>query len=492
MNDKSTEQEPENVAAKAMSGAKVLALRTAISQFIRIGSSVVVARSLSPEDFGVYAIVIYISGLGIYVQKLGLDAALTQSKANPSETTWRTAFVAQMLAATCYSLFICVFASTILRWFQTSADYVPLLAVATVQPLVAAMAFVSRSSLQRNLEFSTLAIVSFVTDMIGSGVACAMALSGYGVWTLVLAPLLGTIVGSVLLIWMEPWKPWGRIKLSSLRPLLRVGIPMQLIVVTPVLLNGWVPYFVSGLLGTGALGSVNLAQRLAGIPANYLQILNQVAFPAFSRIQTDPKQVVAHLASGIYRLSVLGCIGYVVLAPWLTDVVVFVYGEKWEIAGHLLQFLGMSTFVSGLVNMLGPALNALGHSWLRLATLIVTCGLPWIAVPILISKFGLEGVGVAIVWFAVAELLMLHSIVAWKIFDARELRQTVFVVVVLFVIGSIVLATTDQPTMILKITISLSGMMGLAALWWREERIGLEPTLLWFLRRLRIKKVAVV
>ena len=394
----------ENIANRARSGAKVLALRNAVTQVLRIASSVVVARWLSPEDFGLFAVLIYISGLPMYVQNLGLGGALIQQREEPTQEQWSSAFFLQLIASVLLYTLIIAAGPLLLRLFDAPATAYGLLVTGATPSVFAALGFYQSVWLQRHLEFKKFATATFAGDVVSVASLCVLAVAGAGIWTLVLAPLLAAIVASAVLLVLRPWVPMLIISVTALRPLVRVGVPMQVNATLPVALNGWVPFYASRLLGAEALGFLNLAQRLAAMPASYLQILNQVALPSFSRLQADSSELMARLGIVLYRIVVVSGCAYLFIVPWVPDVVDFVYGARWRFAGHFLQYLGISIVLIAMTGVIGPALNALGRHWLRTIPMLCAYGLAWCCAPFLMKSFNENGLGMAVVVFAVIQL----------------------------------------------------------------------------------------
>jgi teichuronic acid exporter len=395
----------EDLKQRSQSAAKVLALRNAISQILRIASSVVVARWLDPEDFGLYAVLMYLSGFPVYFQNLGLGAALIQKKDEPSQAEWTTAFYAQLAMAACFFCLILAFGQAALRLFAAPPSAFALLIVSALPSLISALAFYQMIWLQRHMDFRKLAGVTLLADVASIICLCLLAITGFGVWTLVLAPLVAALAIAGGLLTICPWRPRGACDFHCLRPLLASGVPMQINAAMPVALDGWMPLYTNRILGADALGYLNLAQRLAAIPASYLQIVNQVALPAFSRLQDDPAELMRCLNRILYRLVVVFGVGYIAFAAWIPDVIAFVYGPKWTQAGSLVQYLGLSVILIALASLIGPALNALGRHWLRTIPLLAGYAVAWTAGYALIQALGTSGIGLALVLFGAVQLV---------------------------------------------------------------------------------------
>ncbi len=477
-----------DIANRARSGTKVLALRNAVTQVLRIASSVVVARWLSPEDFGLFAVLIYISGLPMFVQGLGLGGALIQQQNEPTEEQWSSAFLLQLTVAGILFVSIAVFGPYLLRLFEAPTTAYALLVTAALPSLISAFSFHQLIWLQRHLEFKKFAAAAFAGDIVSVVSLCVFAVAGFGVWTLVLAPALAGAVQSMTLFFIRPWVPRFVLSWPLLRRLLSVGVPMQVNVTMPAALDGWTPFYTSRMLGADVLGLLNLGQRLSYIPASYLQILNQVAFPSFSRLQAGPAELMARLGNVIHRLIVLSGCGYFILAPWAPDIVGLVYGERWRSAGHFLQYLGISVVLMAMTGVIGPALNALGRHWLRTIPIFIGYLLVWSAAPLLIKTLGASGLGLAIVILASVHLV--GSAFCLPRGEGRRTKVLAIVVITtcagLFAAFALTYAAgLGLPAII---AISAAGCVLAALLTIAERRVAEETTLAWVFRLFRPQK----
>jgi teichuronic acid exporter len=467
------------IKQRSRSSAKVLALRNAVTQILRIGSSVVVARWLDPEDFGLYAVVIYLSGLPIYFQNLGLGAALIQRKDEPTQIEWTTSFYAQLAVAGALFFLIAAFGRPALGLFSAPAEAYSLLIVSALPSLISALSFYQRTWLQRHMEFRKLAGVTLMADVASVVCLCLLAITGFGVWTLVLAPLVAGLVNLAGLFAVCPWRPSGPANLGSLRPLCAAGVPMQLSAAMPAALDGWMPLYTNRLLGLDALGFLNLAQRLAAIPSGYLQVLNQVAFPAFSRLQHDPSGLLRALHQVLYRLVVVLGIGYLIVVGWLPDVVTFVYGAKWNQAGRLLQYLGLSVILIGLASIMGPALNALGRHWLRTIPLLAGYAVAWSFGYGLINGMGYTGLGISLVLFGSVQLVGLAMVLPQSSDQRRRiLRISLWTVLACFLTAG-ALAGPVLQSLVAKCALTLAGLGLLVCISLYERRHGYTETYRW-------------
>lgn len=477
-----------DIASRARSGTKVLALRNAVTQVLRIGSSVVVARWLSPEDFGLFAVLIYVSGLPMFVQGLGLGGALIQQREEPTEEQWSSAFFLQFTVAVLLFVSIAAFGPSLLRLFEAPATAYGLLVTAALPSLISALSFHQLIWLQRHLEFRKFAAAAFASDIVSVLSLCIFAIAGFGVWTLVLAPALAGAVQSMTLFFVRPWVPRFVLSWPLLRRLLSVGVPMQVNVTMPAALDGWTPFYTSRMLGVDVLGFLNLGQRLSYIPASYLQILNQVAFPSFSRLQAAPAELMARLGNVLHRLIVLSGCGYLILAPWAPDIVGLVYGERWRFAGLFLQYLGISVVLAAMSGVIGPALNALGRHWLRTVPIFVGYILVWSVAPLLIKTLGSSGLGLAIV--VLASVHLVGS--AFCLPSAERKRAKVLAIVLVTacagLFAAFALPHAADSGLQTKLAMSAAGCVLVALLTVAEWRVSEETTLAWVFRLLRPQK----
>jgi O-antigen/teichoic acid export membrane protein len=396
-------------------------LSAIVGQILRLVSSVVVARLLGPETYGLIGIALMVTNGAMLFQDMGFSLALIQSE-NLSEETKSAAFWLNVLISVGLCVLVLALAPMVAGFFAgevTSAERMRLV-LAALAPIVVttALGSVHTSLLQRGLAFRSVSLSQMGGGLVEAGVTIGVALGGGGVWALVIGIWVRECVRLTLLWLFSPWRPRLRWRLAALQPLLRFGINAM---GTRVMLY-FRQYFdgivIGRALGEASFGIYSMAFQWAMFPRMRLvPIVRQVMLPVLSRLQCR----MEHLRATYTRL--LGLVGLGVL-PVSTgmflvsdDLVLTVYGPAWSEAVFPLRVLCLGALAVPVASTAASLLMAVGRAdldrrltWLSAALfgLLVVVGARW----------RLQGVAVAVG----AELWLFALAQAWGARTAVGLR----------------------------------------------------------------------
>jgi O-antigen/teichoic acid export membrane protein len=357
--------------AKVISGLKWTAGAKLGGQIVTWAITIVVMRLLAPADYGLLAIASVFIGLFAIIAEIGLSSALVQSK-EVDELLLRKVLGAVLLVH--FGLFLIValliapFSAT---WFN-EPRLTLVLQVLSTQFLVTAFAVIPGSLLDRSMNFRGRSLIELAAALAGGLVTLALAYSGNGVWSLVVGNLAGALIRT---IGINLQAPFLRIPVFSLR-----GLGYLLSFGRDVVLSRllWFLYsqsdvFIAGkMLGKEQLGFYSVAMHLASLPVQRISsIINQIAFPAFSRMQGEEQRVASSFLLGI-RLQTFFAVpilwGISSVAPELVRVFL---GSQWESSILPLQILTLMMPFRMASNFTPAVLQGIGRADLGLRNLVV-------------------------------------------------------------------------------------------------------------------------
>jgi lipopolysaccharide exporter len=379
-----------------MSQTRVIArngLWVAASYTLARGAQVVaqaiLARSLLPQDFGTWAMVLVVTGLTNLFREAAIAQVLVQK-----------GFEDKALVNAVYSLGINI--SLILFGLQIIAGYLLSLffGVALVFPLTSAVAFVfliaagsgcHGAFMAREMKFRNLAICDAAAGFTRlAGIVAAITL-GAGIWSFVAGELAAASIEAIL-----------KRNLSGYRFIYGFRIDPQVIATARSYIQGLLSInlavyanttgdnlVIGKLMGREALGFYNLAYQLAMLPVFVLSQFNRVNFSVLS--QQDSVQQQHYLSRLLEFYAIIAAPVYAIaflIAPWLIP---FIYGSQWTKAVTIFQVLLLFGYARGFMSILGTALNALGHPG-------TNATINWILVPLSIPSYFL-GVKIASIYF---------------------------------------------------------------------------------------------
>jgi O-antigen/teichoic acid export membrane protein len=334
-------------------------------QAVRIGGLVVLARALTPSDFGLFRVLITISAIIMMVNDLAAPDTLVQrhelTSAHESSAWWATISVSILTCAAIY------FGAPLIARAMAMPTIAAPLRLLCIPILLEGSISVPLARLTRRLEFRIIAIAEVVAELAFLSVAIALLAMHLPRWSLA-AGLSARMGAHAIVLWCaEPYLPRtapSRKALLELRGFASGAFGGQIF--HAISCN--VDYLLVGrLLGSSALGFYGMAwDLLRFVPDRLYKVAGRVTLPAFCRMQHQPEQLRnAYLTFLGYmsRLIVPPLICIAIAAPELLRQI---YGPHWEPAAIPLRILSFGIITVGLRAGMGPTFYALGRPVIEL------------------------------------------------------------------------------------------------------------------------------
>jgi O-antigen/teichoic acid export membrane protein len=333
----------DETATRTLKAAKWVSLGVVAQKGYQFVSLIILARLLTPDDFGIVALGTLVIGMLDQMKQLGMQTALIQRQDNID------------LAANCsfwssvglsvIALIVVYFTAPFIGEFFDNEEAVWVLRVMALQFIFSSSIAVHRALAIKKFRFKKQTTIWVVEGAAGMTVSIILAIAGFGVWALVCGPLVGAAV--VIPWWWvsSKWRPTPRFSWKILTEMLGFGFFSSLAATLDGLINTFNKAFISRYLGNTSLGIYDLSFRAIQLPyRSLMSISNQVALPAFSKEQNDTIKIRSWYLKMIqYSFTLLAPIA--ALLVFLGDYIVpILYGEKWIEAGRLVQILGTCIF----------------------------------------------------------------------------------------------------------------------------------------------------
>ena len=353
------ERERESLASAAAGGALWSSAAVYLGKLLVFASTLVLARLLDVEDFGLagYAIVA-IAFLDI-TQDLGIGSALIYARDDPRSQS--TAFWLG-LASGC-ALF--AFSSVAAYWVGLFFDEPRAVALTRVLALgfpLAALGGVHSALLRKRLQFRRRFVPELARSLAKGGASIALALAGFGAWSLVLGQLAGAAASVVALWWVVPWRPRLEFDAGIAADLLGYGWKVAAVDALAVVLNKADNLFVGRFLGTASLGIYTLAFRIPELLVKqFAQVAGQVLFPVFARMRDEPERMREALLRALRMLALVALPVAVGLAVVADPLVRLLFSAKWIAAAPVVAVIALYTGVRALTLNLGAVYKAQGR-----------------------------------------------------------------------------------------------------------------------------------
>lgn len=341
---------------------------------MRVLLGVVLARLLTPHEYGLAGMVLVFSGIALLFADLGFSAALVQRR-DLSENDRSTAFWTNLGVATLLTLIGIALSGPISNFYGEPAVK-PMFVVISFSFILGGLEATLTALMNRDLQFRGIEIRRMLGAVSAVAVGIAAAELGAGAWSIILSQLAAGVV-SVFLIWIiSPWHPKFRYSLASLRTLGGYGSKV----------SGWnfLFYFnrntdnmlIGRYLGASALGLYTVAYGIMLFPFTQISTpVRNVLFPAFSRLQDDPERIASMWVRAnrvIAALTLPAALGIIAIAPEFVSVAL---GERWSEAVPVIRILAWVGLLVSLQRLNGSVLQARD----RAGTLLVFAVVAFIA-----------------------------------------------------------------------------------------------------------------
>jgi O-antigen/teichoic acid export membrane protein len=364
------------------------------SKVIFLVRLVILARLLSPDDFGLMAIAVTAIGFMLSLTDFGMIPALVQGTDENEERydiAWTIGFTRSLLV----SLIVFALAPLIAAMFAEprSADIIRVIAL---RPLLDGLVSIKVAKLNRDLYFRPLTILGLSQALINTVISIILA-PAYGVWALVFGTLAGSLVYLVSSYIVAPYRPRLRFDSSGSRPLIRFGRWIFLTSLVVMAGSYLLRVSISRQLGTAELGLYYLAIQIAFLPTEVAnEVIEPVAFTLFSRIQEDLSALSAtfrSILSGTAALLLPVCALIIALAPTLVNDIL---GPNWAGTVPIIRILTLVTAIDLLGEVTAPLFKGMGQPY-RFTIVEATQSLMLVGFVLLFAgSFGL--IGAAFAW----------------------------------------------------------------------------------------------
>ena len=404
----------------ATSGVKWSLVSQVGRQVMQFVTTSILARLLSPSDFGLVGMAMIVTAFIDLFKDLGTSSAVIQRK-NVSDTLLHSLFWINVALGTLGMLVIFA-VSPLAASFYQEPRVTLILRVLSLNLFISGISILQKARLEKKLAFKSLAKIEICAIVSASFIGIGSALLGFGVWSLVYQSLVLVTVTTVLLWVATSWRPkmifdWSGVK----------GVSNYSLNLTAT--NVWryfnrnADYLIIGrVLGSQDLGYYSLAYRIMLYPLqNISNVITRVMFPVFSQIQDDNAKLVRAYLKVVSLIALISFPLMIGLLAVAEDFIIVILGSQWQPVILLLMILAPVGMLQSLSSTVGTIYQAKGRTDLQFRWEIVT-GMSMLTAFVIGVKWGIVGVGVA---YGISSALLTYP--SFKIpFDLIHLRMRDF------------------------------------------------------------------
>ena len=362
---------------------------------LQLALGIILSRILPVNAFGLLGMAMVIIGVAAIVSEIGIGPALVQ-RVELTEKHIHVGFTVSVLFGFLITLVVWLVAPSVGTLFG-SKTVTSVVQILSLTLLINSIGTTASGLLQRKLDFRKLLVADIASYTIGYAfVGILLAMSGYGVWSLVWAAILQSLCRTCLLMLLSQHRLCMRIALIELRQLLHFGTGISLARIANYAARN-IDYFVVGRwLGAVELGLYSRAYQLMTVPiSEFSSVITFVLFPAYARIQKDHSRLKrVYLESiSLAAIVVFPLLAFLtVIAP---ELIRGLFGPKWVGATRAFQILCVGGFFRSMYNCGDALARAMGAVYAQfrrhfLYAIFVLIG------AIAGSRYGIEGVAVGV------------------------------------------------------------------------------------------------
>lgn len=430
---------------KAMSGMIWTALQRYSTIFIQFVSGIILARLLTPYDYGCIGMLMIFMVLAESFIDGGFGSALIQKK-RPTQEDYSTVFFWNLGMAVLLYVVLYLSAPFIARFYD-----IPLLcSILRVQGVILfvyAFNIVQRNQLQKKLNFKVLSIVTITTSIVSLTVTIVMAYYGFGVWSLVVQNIITAVIPALVLWFYVKWRPMFVFSAKSFKELFSFGSFMFLTSTLNQLGNELQGLLIGRFYNPSTMGLYSKAystERLASVSIS--QIMSQVTYPLYAEAQDNKALLVNMIKQLSMAVSYITYPFMFVLFLCAKPLFVWLYSDKWVGSVPYFQILCLAGLALCLQSINHQAVSAIGKSKALFTWTLVKrfVGISFVVIGLIL--YGIKGLLVGIVfdtWFSYfVNICMVSKYVGYRwwrqLLDILPIAVvSVIVAMVCYIVGEI-------------------------------------------------------
>jgi O-antigen/teichoic acid export membrane protein len=326
---------------------------------IRLGSLMVLARLLGPKDYGLVGMVTAFTGVLSLFRDFGLSSAAVQ-RVTVTEEQISTLFWINILVGTLLGLLTAAMAPAIAAFYH-EPRLIAVTAVIALGFLFNAAGVQHSVLLQRQMRFTTLAVISTVSLIVGTVLAIAGAKAGYGYWALVVMTVTSPLIATIGFWLAAAWVPSRPRRRTGIRSMMRFGGTLTLNGLLAYLAYNAEKILIGRFWGADAIGIYGRAYQVINIPTDNLNsAVGEVAFSALSRLQDDRNRLKNYFLKGYSLVLGLTLPITIACALFANEIIFVLLGPKWLEAAPIFRLLAPTILIFAIINPLTWLLFSLG------------------------------------------------------------------------------------------------------------------------------------
>ena len=410
-----------SIKDRSTSGVLFLTIRNLGIQSVSVLGYFILTIILGTSEVGLFAIVAEsISILG-YFSDIGLAAALIQKKETPTKKEFDSTFTFQQILVTLGLIIVSIIFSNIFVQKNYGTKELFIFISLCFSFFVGSLKTIPSVILERELDFKLLSTVDIIENIIFYSIAVIFAVLGFSTNSYAIAVFIRSLIGLIIIYSKTNYRPQISFSFTSLKQLLKFGLPYQANSFIAVAKDKISNLFVAAIIGRDGFGILSWSQKGPRIPLSFMDSIMKVTFPVFSRLQHDPENLKKSLVRSLSIISLVIFPALTVISLLSANLIYLIPKyTKWTPAIIPLYLFCLNNSIAAVTTPLTNSFNAIGKITLTSKFMIMWTVLTWIFYPLLSFRYGYLGTALASV------IVSLSSVIVWyyanKIFQINILK----------------------------------------------------------------------
>ena len=351
----------ENLKAKTAKGVGWGFADNILGLGITAAANIILARILSPADFGIIGMTAIFMTLSTSLVDSGFTGALTRKK-DAVKADFDTVFYFN-LAVSCLLYAVLFFCSPFIARFFREPILVPVIRILGISLVINAFGIVQKIILVRRIDFRTQAWISLVSSFAAAVAAVAMAFYGFGVWSLVVLQVGKLAVNTILLWSVSKWHPGLCFSRKSFRDMFSFGGRLLITSIISTIWSEMYSFIIGKMYSSSVLGQYSRADKVKNmVTSNVSSVMQKVSYPVLASIQDEGERQI-----NVYRkvLKTTVLISFTaVFGVWAVagPFILTFFGDQWLPAGGYLRIMCFSGLFLPVMMCSANVINADGRS----------------------------------------------------------------------------------------------------------------------------------
>jgi len=390
----------------------ILIIREFFGKVIAFFGQLLLARILIPQEFGVFAIMAFVINFFLLFSDIGLSPLIIQKNEWIHKKTLAAIFTIKMSLNVLLILALNLLLPLLLFMYQSfNHQYIFMLRIYSIDILIIALQSIPMAISEKHMQYKRISLA----DVFGMSVyyitACTLALSGFHIWSFIIAVLCKDIIVFLFISIAAKWRPTLGFDRKIIKEITGFGAYMQGTGILNFFYNGIIPIIAGIQNGTKAVGLLTFASNIVGVPESITNNFGRVAFSKFSRIQDDMKILSNLVENSLKSLTTIILLFVVLLFAYGKEATYIFYTSRWLPGISALYWFSAGVIFFPLITTLGQALLAIKRSKDVFYITLVTVICNWILAYLLARNVDFIGIAVASFYtFLLASALYIFAV----------------------------------------------------------------------------------